>query len=109
MTQTGPPEPGGAGITGLVATGHDKDIAIPKNLRRVIFLDIDGVLNRFRTHRFVHVEEELVLRLKTILEETDSHIVFSTFWRCFPDYLSYVLSRYGIPGTRVVGTTPVRT
>ena len=56
---------------------------------KVIFLDIDGVLNRIGCKDLIHgiyfVMDEKILLLKEIIEATDAKIVLSSTWR------------YGIP------------
>lgn len=63
---------------------------------KVIFLDVDGVLNndstRARTpNGFVGIMDSKVKLIKKIADETDSIIVLSTDWRCMdyddPDYI----------------------
>ena len=75
---------------------------------RVIFLDIDGVLNRTVKAAQVVVVPELVARLKRVCDETGAQIVLSTFWRAFDSYIAYVLSRHDVDGRLVVGMTPGR-
>ena len=76
----------------------------------IIFLDIDGVINRTEKNKQVIIEPDLVLKLKQIIERGGSsapaQIVLSTFWKPFDCYISYVLSRQGIDGRLVVGATP---
>merc|ERR1719276_780747 len=72
----------------------------------VVFLDIDGVLNRTRGATHIRLDEDLVERLRAFLKAADACIVLSTFWRAFGDYIAYVLSRYGIPQDRLLGRTP---
>mmetsp|Transcript_65418 Transcript_65418/g.202671 ORF Transcript_65418/g.202671 Transcript_65418/m.202671 type:complete len:163 (+) Transcript_65418:141-629(+) len=73
---------------------------------RVVFLDIDGVLNRTRGALQLHFDEDLLAMFKDFVEQADVKIVLSTFWRAFGDYIGYVMSRYGIPETRLYGRTP---
>lgn len=73
---------------------------------RVVFLDIDGVLNRTRHATHVRVDPDLVDRLRRLVLQTDALIVLSTFWRHFEEYIKYVLNRHGIPAERVIGRTP---
>ena len=47
--------------------------------KKVIFLDIDGVLNR--DDGGVKIEEEFVKRLAHIVEETEAEIILSSSWR----------------------------
>ena len=74
---------------------------------RVIFLDIDGVLNRTRSASHVRVDDDLVARLRFMLEGADARVVFTTFWRGFSDYLTYLLSRFDIDPNRVIGSTAI--
>ena len=56
--------------------------------RKVIFLDIDGVLNTYATRRFLQcspgtlfVDTRKVLRLRDIIERTGAELVLSSTWR----------------------------
>lgn len=73
---------------------------------RVVFLDIDGVLNNTKSAAQIILKPELVARLKTIVEEGHAQIVLTTFWRPFDDYIAYALSRVGLDGALIVGATP---
>ncbi len=64
--------------------------------RPVIFLDIDGVLNTTMHNTHIRVNRDLVSRLDDIVRRTDAYIVYTTFWRHFHEYISYVLHRHGI-------------
>ena len=72
----------------------------------VLFLDIDGVLNRTRHATHIRLDDDLVDRLKAVVEQTQCEIVLSTFWRHFQEYITYILNRHGIPASHVVGRTP---
>ena len=62
---------------------------------KIIFLDIDGVLNSFQTFkdiyyeykktgkRRIEIDEDKVLLLKEIVDNTDALIVLSSTWRYF--------------------------
>ena len=71
----------------------------------VIFLDIDGVLNRTRSATHIRVDDDLVARLRQLLADTGAVIVLSTFWRHFQEYIAYVLHRHGVPAGVVIGRT----
>lgn len=58
--------------------------------RKVIFLDIDGVLNQDNCG--AKIEEQFVRRLAHIVEETGAEIVLSSSWR--GAYVSHVDSEY---------------
>jgi Swiss Army Knife RNA repair-like protein len=59
---------------------------------RIIFLDIDGVLNRIGTpmegrtvakwHGLIGMEPELVARFNELVRKTDAQVVLSSSWRC---------------------------
>mmetsp|Transcript_62965 Transcript_62965/g.150001 ORF Transcript_62965/g.150001 Transcript_62965/m.150001 type:complete len:169 (-) Transcript_62965:58-564(-) len=72
----------------------------------VIFLDIDGVLNRTRGATHIRLDEELVGKLRGLVAESGAKIVLSTFWRGFPDYVEYILARYDIGPGIILGSTP---
>ena len=49
---------------------------------KVIFLDIDGVLNSEESaKKGIHIDSNMVLRLKAIMEATGAKIVISSTWR----------------------------
>lgn len=83
------------------------DCRDPSLSSSVIFLDIDGVLNRTREAKLVCFEEDLIARFKSLLKSVPAaSIVLSTFWRPFLPYVAYVLHRHGIDARRIVGRTP---
>lgn len=84
---------------------------------KVIFLDVDGVLNgsntkercRFPDGRrcYIGVEQSLCKRLRSIVKETDCHIVLSSTWRKHPDMLPYLWENLGRElELRCIGHTP---
>lgn len=80
---------------------------------RILFLDIDGVLNRTgfapSTARLRHwIEPELASRLTTVLEALDARIVLSTSWRIDStlDELRGELHAAGLDAARVLDMTP---
>lgn len=72
----------------------------------IIFLDIDGVLNRTKHATHIRLDDDLMVKFKRLVLETNACIVLSTFWRYFQDYISYILDRHGIPKEKVIGSTP---
>jgi FMN phosphatase YigB (HAD superfamily) len=56
---------------------------------KIIFLDIDGVLNHYETKTrfqgFIGVDPSRVKLLNEILKKTGAKLVFSSTWRCFPE------------------------
>ena len=67
---------------------------------KIIFLDIDGVLNSDKTpnpRKFPYVvDERLLARLKKLLERTGAKVVLSSTWRCDPVGL-LAAKHWGIP------------
>ena len=67
---------------------------------KVIFLDIDGVLNCDKTHnprKFPYVvDRTLLARLKRVLKATRAKVVLSSSWRCDPVGL-LAARHWGIP------------
>jgi hypothetical protein len=99
-----------------------KDLRAPGDLpgdtpwmRRVLFLDIDGVLNRTgfsppSTNGMRDwIEPELAARLAATLETIDAQIVLSTSWRVTSslEELRADLDAAGIDGSRLLGATPL--
>lgn len=61
---------------------------------KVIFLDIDGVLNSNRTiYENVSLEDDLILNLKEIVDRTEAKIILSSSWRLIPEALSKVMDK----------------
>ena len=53
---------------------------------RIIFLDIDGVLNSIHTKErtlngYIFIEDEKILLLKDLIEKTNAKVVLSSTWR----------------------------
>ena len=76
------------------------------NTRPVIFLDIDGVLNRTVHATHIRLDDDLVERLRALVVETEAVIVLSTFWRFFVEYIRYILHRHGVPADAIISRTP---
>lgn len=72
----------------------------------LLFLDIDGVLNRTATAPQIAMEQDKVDRLRAVLHASGADVVLSTYWRAFDEYIGYTLGRMGAQGERVVGRTP---
>lgn len=89
--------------------------AKPVNVMKLIFLDIDGVLNGHSYNEVSQSNEikpECVARLNRILQETEARIVLSSAWR----YMlvgramsligfDYLLRTHGVIANRLVGRT----
>jgi hypothetical protein len=82
---------------------------------RVIFLDIDGVLNSVEYARRTeftdwpagHIDPDAVARLNQLVERTSAKIVISSSWRKLldPEEMHRVLSEAGLVAD-VIGETP---
>jgi hypothetical protein len=75
---------------------------------KVIFLDIDGVLNCATTKErwggFIGMSEDKVLLFNRILEETGAYVVLSSTWRHDKDWLE-TMFRNGLNIDRFIGRT----
>ena len=75
---------------------------------KVIFLDIDGVLNCATTKErwggFIGMSEDKVLLFNRILEETGAYVVLSSTWRHDDDWLE-TMFRNGLNIDRFIGRT----
>ena len=67
---------------------------------KVIFLDIDGVLNCDKTPNprdFPYiVDKKLLARFRKLLERTGAKVVLTSSWRCDPVGL-FAAKHYGVP------------
>jgi hypothetical protein len=67
---------------------------------KIIFLDIDGVLNCDKTpnpRKFPYiVDKRLLARLKKLLERTGAKVVLTSSWRCDPVGL-FAAKYFGVP------------
>jgi len=89
-------------VTGVRTTAMMASVSSPP----ILFLDIDGVLNRTATAPQINLEQDKMDRLRDILDSSGAEVVLSTYWRAFEEYISYTFSRMGAQGERVVGRTP---
>ncbi|MEA2942494.1 MAG: hypothetical protein QOD09_3023 [Bradyrhizobium sp.] len=76
---------------------------------KIIFLDIDGVLNCDNTpnpRKFPYiVDKKLLARFKKLLERTGAKVVLSSSWRCDPVGL-FAAKHFGIPFIDVCADKP---
>ena len=73
---------------------------------KVIFLDVDGVLNSTASLMSDDsLEEALLLNLKTLVEKTDAKIVLSSSWRVMFNALRSLMNRLGNLGMFIFGMT----
>lgn len=72
----------------------------------ILFLDIDGVLNRNSTKErignYMGIDAELLTRFRGLLERVDADVVLSSSWRLFDEFNKY--ARSVLP---IVDETPV--
>ena len=79
----------------------------------VLFLDVDGVLNRVGTcerspHGTYGVEMEKVKMLRDIVAATGCKIVVSSTWRKYDDLMAYLREQIGGGvSSQIIGETPV--
>lgn len=75
---------------------------------KVLFLDVDGVLNTNKAHTILSLSKGCMRRLQSIFEATDCKIVLSSTWRKFEDEpmrkLRYRLLQRGMV---LYGKTPI--
>jgi hypothetical protein len=96
-------------VVALVYAKKNRRRKLPQVGKFVVFLDIDGVINRTKRNDQIILRPDLVSKLKVIVErggKGPAQIVLSTYWKCFDDYIAYALSRQGIDARLVVGSTP---
>jgi hypothetical protein len=78
---------------------------------KVIFLDMDGVMNTLTTSRIKwpdDIDGDLFDRLVKVINETDAFVVISSSWRYSPSCFLKILSRFDSEDlkARVIGITP---
>lgn len=94
---------------------HDRGEA-RGSIMRVLFLDIDGVLNssgwmaagHMRDDVLGHFAPHLCARLERVLAATNAVIVVSSSWRIAhsDSAIQHYLRTRGVPSARVIGSTP---
>ena len=69
-------------------------------MKKVIFLDVDGVLNSSRTlHEDISLEDDLILNLKEIVDKTEAKIILSSSWRLSTEAIAKLmdtLDKFGL-------------
>lgn len=81
---------------------------------KILFLDVDGVLNREGTKErvqtchgpFIGLDQELVQRLQAFLHGKDVHLVLSSSWRADERFNGAFTKALYDAGFRFVGETP---
>lgn len=75
-------------------------------MKKVIFLDIDGVLNSDRTlYESISLEDDLILNLKEIINKTGAKIILSSSWRLSTDAITTLVDKLDKFGLAISGMT----
>lgn len=79
-------------------------------MKKIVFLDMDGVLNcrRFRSSaKWNGIDPDRVKRLNTLIERTQAEVVISSSWRYAhsPEKMQELLSGCGFTG-KIIGDIP---
>lgn len=86
--------------------------------RRIIFLDIDGVMNSIYSQRGLYSDDLIetecgdlsknaVKNLNTLIDETGADLVLSSTWRLFGDDVFGILNNAGIKGNFIDRTPKI--
>jgi hypothetical protein len=76
---------------------------------RVVFLDVDGVINNFgliRLNGFNYIDPVMVSRVRMVVEGSDSKIVLSSTWRIKEGDRALVAAALGEQGMFIHDVTP---
>lgn len=71
---------------------------------KVLFLDVDGVLNWNKTVAYLGINAKMVKRLRRVLNATGAYVVLSSTWRKLPHSYAAFIRKTGI---RPISKTPV--
>lgn len=75
-------------------------------MKKVIFLDIDGVLNSNRTlYEDISLEDDLILNLKEIVNKTKAKIILSSSWRLSTEAIAKLMDKLDKFGLVISGMT----
>ena len=76
------------------------------NMKKVIFLDVDGVLNSNRTlYEDISLEDDLILNLKELVDKTGAKIILSSSWRLSTEAVATLMDRLDKFGLVISGMT----
>lgn len=74
---------------------------------KILFLDVDGVLNSYQSQTYLPLSKPALKRLKTIVEETGCKIVLSSTWRKLESTKRRLSTRLAYRGLYITSQTPV--
>ena len=75
-------------------------------MKKVIFLDVDGVLNSDRTlYEDISLEDDLILNLKEIVDKTKAKIILSSSWRLSTEAVATLMDKLDKFGLVISGMT----
>ena len=75
-------------------------------MKKVIFLDIDGVLNSSRTlYEDISLEDDLILNLKELVDKTGAKIILSSSWRLSTEAVATLMDKLDKFGLAISGMT----
>lgn len=85
-------------------------LAFSEKPERIIFLDVDGVLNNSKSpvDVLLFIDPECLAHLKKIVNKTKAKIVLSSTWRYDPLYKKFLAKKFKLQGLKLwVGETPI--
>ena len=75
-------------------------------MKKVIFLDVDGVLNSSRTlYEDISLEDDLISNLKELVDKTDAKIILSSSWRLSTEAVATLIDKLDKFGLAISGMT----
>ena len=75
-------------------------------MKKVIFLDVDGVLNSDRTlYEDISLEDDLISNLKEIINKTGAKIILSSSWRLSTEAIATLMDKLDKFGLAISGMT----
>ena len=75
-------------------------------MKKVIFLDVDGVLNSSRTlYEDISLEDDLISNLKELVDKTGAKIILSSSWRLSTEAIATLMDRLDKFGLAISGMT----
>ena len=75
-------------------------------MKKIIFLDVDGVLNSSRTlYEDISLEDDLILNLKELINKTGAKIILSSSWRLSTEAIATLMDKLDKFGLAISGMT----